>query len=214
MKWIFRLLVLCLLAGAFLVRRFAPSKALLEDERSISVLLVYGGPVSCVLSATTGIVVLYAGGLLDQSSALFNWSTWWVGDTIGVLIFAPLVLIWTAYRKDLPLRRQLLVSLPSVATFALVLCLFMYASERTSSTLAAFTVDPATGKLTYVSSTPTEKQPRGFAIDPSGRFLVATGEKSENVAVYAIDGATGALKPVGKAPVGKGANWVEIVRFD
>ena len=116
--------------GAFLVGRFAPSKSLLEDERSIAVLLVYGGPVSCVVSATCGIATLYGGGLLDQSSALFNWSTWWVGDTIGVLIFAPLVLIWTAYRKELPLRRQLLVSLPSVATFALVLCLFVYASER------------------------------------------------------------------------------------
>src|SRR5262245_48622758 len=35
---------------------------------------------------------------------------------------------------------------------------FLYASERTSSTLAAFSVDGATGKLTYLSSTPTEKQ--------------------------------------------------------
>ena len=91
---------------------------------------------------------------------------------------------------------------------------FMYASERTSSSIGAFAVDASTGKLTYLSSTPTEKQPRGFAIDPTGKFLVATGEKSENVSVYAIDGATGALKPVAKAPVGKGANWVEIVRFD
>ena len=75
-------------------------------------------------------------------------------------------------------------------------------------------VDGATGKLTYLSSTPTEKQPRGFAIDPKGRFLVATGEKSETISVYAIDAANGALKPLGKYPTGKGANWVEIVSFD
>jgi 6-phosphogluconolactonase len=91
---------------------------------------------------------------------------------------------------------------------------FLYASERTSSTLAAFAVDGATGKLAYLGSTPTEKQPRGFAIDPSGRFLVASGEKSETVSVYAIDPASGALKPIGKTPAGKGANWVEIVAFD
>ena len=42
---------------------------------------------------------------------------------------------------------------------------FLYAAERTSSTLGAFRVDAASGKLTYVGSTPTEKQPRGFAID-------------------------------------------------
>src|SRR5207247_450984 len=91
---------------------------------------------------------------------------------------------------------------------------FLYASERTSSTLAAFGVDAASGKLSYLSSTPTERQPRGFAIDPRGRFLVASGEKSETISVYAIEQATGALKLVQKVPAGKGANWVEIVGFD
>ena len=91
---------------------------------------------------------------------------------------------------------------------------FLYASERTSNTLAAFGVDAVSGKLTYLSSTPTERQPRGFAIDPGGRFLVASGEKSETISVYAIEQATGALKLVQKAPAGKGANWVEIVGFD
>jgi len=74
--------------------------------------------------------------------------------------------------------------------------------------------DGATGKLTYLGSTPTERQPRGFAIDPKGRFLVASGEKSDTVSVYAIDQASGALKLQNKFPTGKGSNWVEIVSFD
>ena len=90
----------------------------------------------------------------------------------------------------------------------------MYAAERTTSTLATLRVDGASGKVTYVSSTPTEKQPRGFAIDPSGRYLVASGEKSETISVYAIDASSGALKLLDKYPTGKGANWVEIVRFE
>ena len=91
---------------------------------------------------------------------------------------------------------------------------FLYAAERTSSTLGGFRVDAASGKLTYVGSTPAEKQPRGFAIDPSGRFVVVSGEKSETISSYAIDTESGALKPIGKYPTGKGANWVEIVSFD
>src|SRR2546421_3723285 len=85
---------------------------------------------------------------------------------------------------------------------------FLYASERTTSTLAAFRVDAASGKLGYLSSTPTERQPRGFAIDPAGKFLVASGEKSETISVYAIDPASGALRLLQKVPAGKGANWV------
>jgi len=91
---------------------------------------------------------------------------------------------------------------------------FLYAAERTSSTLGTFKVDAATGKLTYAGSTPTEKQPRGFAIDPSGKYVVVSGEKSDTISSYAIDGETGALKPIGKYPTGKGANWVEIVSFE
>jgi 6-phosphogluconolactonase len=91
---------------------------------------------------------------------------------------------------------------------------FLYAAERTSSTLGTFRVDGTTGKLTYAGSTPTEKQPRGFAIDPSSRFVVVSGEKSGTISSYAIDAETGALKEIGRYPTGKGANWVEIVAFE
>jgi 6-phosphogluconolactonase len=91
---------------------------------------------------------------------------------------------------------------------------FLYISERTGSTLGALSVNRVSGKLTYLSSTPTESQPRGFAIAPNGRFLVACGEKSDTISVYAIEQASGALALLQKYPGGKGANWIEIVGFD
>jgi 6-phosphogluconolactonase len=91
---------------------------------------------------------------------------------------------------------------------------FLYAAERTSSSLGAFSVDASTGKLAWLGSTPTEKQPRGFRIDPTGRYMVVSGEKSDTLSTYSIDPSSGALKPIGKYPTGKGSNWVEIVSFD
>src|SRR5215470_3925760 len=91
---------------------------------------------------------------------------------------------------------------------------FLYASERTTSTIGALRVDGASGKLIYLGSTPTEKQPRGFAIDPIGRFVVVAGEKSDTLSSYAIDAENGALKLIGRYPTGEGANWVEILAFD
>jgi len=88
---------------------------------------------------------------------------------------------------------------------------FLYSTERTLSKIALFTVAAGTGKLTYVTNVPTEKQPRGIKIDPSGNFLVASGEKSDRLAVYRIDQASGRLTEVNRVPVGQGANWVEIV---
>jgi 6-phosphogluconolactonase len=88
---------------------------------------------------------------------------------------------------------------------------YLYASERTSSTLSAFKVDAATGQLQPLGQTPTEKSPRGFAIDPSGRYLIAAGQESHSISLYAIDAATGALGKPERLAVGKNPNWIEIV---
>ena len=90
---------------------------------------------------------------------------------------------------------------------------FLYASERTTSTLAAFSVDSRTGLLTLIDSYPTEKQPRAFNIDPTGRYLLSVGQLSNSMTSYAIDKATGKLTKLKEYPVGKNPNWVEIVSF-
>ncbi len=49
------------------------------------------------MNATVGVSVLLATGAIGGSNYLFSWFTWWVGDSIGAMIFAPLALIW---RRD------------------------------------------------------------------------------------------------------------------
>ncbi len=90
---------------------------------------------------------------------------------------------------------------------------FLYASERRSSTLAAFAVDHASGRLTPLGSVPTQEQPRGFAITPDGRFLYAVGQASHRLSRHAIDPQHGTLTLLGDQPVGQGPNWVEIVEL-
>lgn len=88
---------------------------------------------------------------------------------------------------------------------------FLYASERRSSTLAAYAVDAASGRLRSIGHVPTEREPRGFAIDPSGRFLLAAGQASHRLSVHAIDPASGSLSMRGSHAMGQNPNWVEIV---
>jgi 6-phosphogluconolactonase len=86
---------------------------------------------------------------------------------------------------------------------------FLYTSERRSSTLAGFSVDAASGLLAPLGHTPAQAQPRGFAIDASGRWLLVAGQLSHHVGVLAIDAAKGALRPVGEHAVGRNPNWIE-----
>jgi 6-phosphogluconolactonase len=90
---------------------------------------------------------------------------------------------------------------------------FIYGSERTTSTLTGFRVDAATGKLSRIGEVPTQKQPRGFGVDPNNRYLFAVGEQSHALTAYRIDGTSGALSPIKEYPVGKKPNWVEVIDF-
>ena len=58
---------------------------------------------------------------------------------------------------------------------------FLYASERQTSTLIGFRIDAASGFLAPIGHWATETTPRGFAIDPRGRFLLAAGLDFEPV---------------------------------
>jgi 6-phosphogluconolactonase len=88
---------------------------------------------------------------------------------------------------------------------------FLYTSERTTSTLAAFAVNPKEGTLTSIDSYPTEKQPRAFDIDPSGRYLLAVGQLSNSLTSYSIDRKSGRLTKLKEYPMGKNPNWIEFV---
>jgi 6-phosphogluconolactonase len=89
---------------------------------------------------------------------------------------------------------------------------FLYASERRSSTLASFGVE-TDGRLRPLQNVPTETQPRGFGIAPTGRYLLALGQLTDHVTVYAIDGADGALSMTDRIAVGSGPDWVEMVEL-
>lgn len=89
---------------------------------------------------------------------------------------------------------------------------FLYASERTSSTLACFKVSPADGTLTLIEIIPAETQPRGFNIDPGGKFLFVAGQRSHRLSSYGIE-ATGKLTKLAEYAVGKSPNWIEIVEL-
>jgi 6-phosphogluconolactonase len=88
---------------------------------------------------------------------------------------------------------------------------FLYGSERASSTLTGFTVDPTSGTLSVIGSVPTEAQPRGFNIDSSGRYLLAVGQLSHALSSYQIDASTGHLTKLKDYPMGKNPNWIELV---
>ena len=76
---------------------------------------------------------------------------------------------------------------------------FLYGSNRGHDSIAVFSIDAATGRLTPVEHESTQgKTPRNFGIDPTGTFLLAANQNSHTIVVFRIDQVTGALTPTGR----------------
>lgn len=88
---------------------------------------------------------------------------------------------------------------------------WLYTSERNSHTLAGFAVDAVTGLLAPIDHWSTQLQPRGFAITPDGRHLIAAGQISHRVGVHLIAPGSGALTQVAEHDVGLNPNWITVL---
>ncbi|HJU06431.1 MAG TPA: CHASE domain-containing protein [Nitrospiraceae bacterium] len=116
--------------GAWLVRRFVGFPTLLDTERDVIQFLVLGGPVSSVIGATMGTTSLWTAGVLEAQHYIFSWWTWWIGDSIGALLIAPLMLIWMAEPRAVWRKRRLSVAVPLCVAFVVAVALFVFVSEK------------------------------------------------------------------------------------
>lgn len=75
---------------------------------------------------------------------------------------------------------------------------FLYCANRGHDSMAVFTIDEQSGKLTPAGHEAIGgKWPRHFGIDPSGTWLIVANQKSDGLAVFRISPNTGKLETVG-----------------
>jgi len=132
--------------GALLIRRFVGYTNIFTQEVDVVRILLLGGPASCIVNPAIGVTTLWVAGLVPASNVLFSIWTWWVGDSIGVLIFLPLVCAWALRPTRQWLRKQMSLTVPLVAMFAVLVCLFFFVSNSEQASLRA-EFDQKTQKL-------------------------------------------------------------------
>ncbi|MFA7059422.1 MAG: MASE1 domain-containing protein [Pedobacter sp.] len=81
------------LTGAYLVKRFISGIHPFDRTQDTLCFILLGAFASPVISATIGTASFCIYGD-DWSRSGQMWLTWWLGDAVGALIFAPLLLSW------------------------------------------------------------------------------------------------------------------------
>ncbi|MCW5599400.1 MAG: MASE1 domain-containing protein, partial [Nitrosomonas sp.] len=83
--------------GALILKRSISFDHIFTQGKDVVVFILVASCIM-VLSATNGILSLYVSELLPSELILSAWLVWWLGDTIGVMIFAPPLLAWASYQ--------------------------------------------------------------------------------------------------------------------
>ena len=82
------------LAGAYLVGRYANGRHAFDRAQDILKFAGLAGLLSTTISATFGVTSLSLGGFSRWADYGSIWWTWWLGDVVGNLVVAPLLVLW------------------------------------------------------------------------------------------------------------------------
>lgn len=115
-------------AGGFWLRRLIGYPAPL-DKASDLLRFLLSAPAICLTSATLSVAGLWGIGVVATDSLSTSWITWWIGDTLGVLVMLPLALVMAGEPRGLWRNRSLTVAVPMLLAFALFVLSFIQVNK-------------------------------------------------------------------------------------
>lgn len=87
------------LLGAFILKNLTDFQSLFRKKHDLVVFMLTA-PSGMLITASIGTLSLYADGQFSDDLIFQAWLGWWLGDTVGVLVFTPLLLILSAYLQE------------------------------------------------------------------------------------------------------------------
>ncbi|HLY75296.1 MAG TPA: MASE1 domain-containing protein [Planctomycetota bacterium] len=105
--------------GAWLAIRYVGGRAAFDHPVRILGWTLVAGVLATAISATIGTASLGLGGFLRWTEAGSVWQTWWLGDSGGALIAAPLIILWGREPRFRPNPRQVIEGLFAVVALLL-----------------------------------------------------------------------------------------------
>jgi PAS domain S-box-containing protein len=80
--------------GVWLINRFAGGTAAFARPQGV-LQFGYLAILAATIGATIGNLSLWVGGHAETASLPGIWLTWWLGDAVSAVLFAPFVILWT-----------------------------------------------------------------------------------------------------------------------
>ena len=92
--------------AAFFIHRFIRCHNWLTQYQNLFKFVAFSAILSPMISSILGVTVLYWSGNIIWSSYAESWWTWWTSNTVGIIIFTPLVLAWSQKSRQLSQQQR------------------------------------------------------------------------------------------------------------
>jgi PAS domain S-box-containing protein len=107
--------------GALFLTRFTDFQISFPRIRDVRNFLLWAALLSTTASATVGVGTLCTAGIVAWEQFPAVWLIWWLGDAVGNMLVAPLILVWNRlprWQLDNWLEFALVLALTSLVTLA------------------------------------------------------------------------------------------------
>lgn len=84
------------LVGAYLINRFAHGRQAFEQPVDVFKFAIVARLLSPTVGATIGVTSLAVTGFVPWADYTATWFAWWMGDGVGALLIAPLLILWAS----------------------------------------------------------------------------------------------------------------------
>jgi len=116
--------------GSALIRRtMGQAWRGLDSERHLFRFFLLGALAACLVSASISVGGLSALGVIESSESFFTWWNWYLGDALGVMVFAPLTFCFLNRSDELWRERRRQIVVPMLLILGLVWLAF-YGTAR------------------------------------------------------------------------------------
>ena len=114
---------------ASVIKRWVGYPSPLIRNHDIFGFYLLAGPIGCLTNASLSLGLLLLTGQISLDMFPRNWLTWWLGDTMGVFIFTPILLAFFGQPRPAWHFRRRVLALPLAASFCVMSLFFLYSQD-------------------------------------------------------------------------------------
>lgn len=113
----------------FIIKKLIGYPSSLSHWHDILILFIIAGMVGSIPSPTIGVTSLYLKGIIPFGNYFYNWWTWWIGNSLGIIVCTPILVAIFTPNEYISIKRKILIVTPLISVFSIVIILFINASN-------------------------------------------------------------------------------------